>query len=319
MSYSHTNAAILIWPITQQGQMIAQQFAMEQTQPAIAERVRRNTLAVWVMYEFLSALSIPTDLATSDSWNPVLQLTEDVADLVIPGLGRLECRPVLSDDSTVPLEALIERIGYVAIALDETAGEASLLGFVAEISPVQPELRLDQLRTMDDFPDYLQQINQGKTSQESSGLTRLNQWLEGHFENGWQSAEDLLAQYFWMPTFRKGVQLSQQELPTQIERTQQLDLDLRLETEQIVLALEVQQASAAGVDIAIQLYPMGETTYLPEGLNIRVLDEKDSVCLTAHAQPIDDYVRLDFRGCPGQPFTVEVILGNVYITERFIV
>ena len=76
-------AARLIWPITQQGKMIAQQFASRHEHPATAERVRQKTLAVWVVYELLDTLGIAADLSTSDSWNPAIQLTEDVADLVI--------------------------------------------------------------------------------------------------------------------------------------------------------------------------------------------------------------------------------------------
>ena len=172
-SQSATDAARLIWPITQQGKRIAQQFARDHGLPDIAERVRRNTLAVWVLHEFLEALGILTDLATSDSWNPAMQLTEDVADLVVPGVGRLECRPVEEAGvCTVPLG--VERIGYVAVALDEAAGEASLLGFVPEVALAQ--LGLDRLQPMDDFPTHLHQLRQGALGQEASQLTRLSRW-----------------------------------------------------------------------------------------------------------------------------------------------
>ena len=320
MSYSQQdiNATTLIWPITQQGKNIAQQFAQEHSYMAIVERVRRNTLAVWVMHEFLNALGIPTDLATSDSWNPAIQLTEDVADLVIPGVGRLECRPVLSDDFAVPSEALVERIGYVAIALDEVVGEASFLGFAAEVSSIQPQLRLDQLRSMDDFPIHLQQVCQGTSVQTSSQLTRLSHWLEGYFESGWQAAEDLFAQYLWTPAFRQGGQLAQHEAPIQIKRAKQLDLGLKLGTEKIALVLEVEQEEAAVMNIAMRLYPL-ERNYLPEGLAVTVLDETDTVCLTAQVRNIDNYLQLYFRGYPGEPFTIQIVLDDVCLIENFVI
>ncbi|MFG6104064.1 DUF1822 family protein [Leptothoe sp. EHU-05/26/07-4] len=321
MSYMQQsgNAASLIWPITQQGKRIAQQFAQEHTQARISERVRRNTLAVWVMHDFLSALGVPTDLNHSDSWNPVLQLTEDVADLVIPRVGRLECRPVLSGDITLPLEVLTERIGYVAVALDEVAGEASLLGFGTEVSSTYPYLRLAQLRSMDDLPVHLDQIGQSQSGQLSSQLTCLGQWLEGQVEDGWQLAEDLLAQYLWVPAFRQGGQTAQRETPVQVKRAKLLDLNLTLGTEQVALVLDVQQESATVVNIAMRLYPMGENVYLPQGLIVTVLDEAGTVCLTAQARSVDNYLQLYFRGCPGEPFTIRIDLDDASVVENFLI
>ncbi|MEO0738379.1 MAG: DUF1822 family protein [Cyanobacteria bacterium J06649_12] len=314
-SQSATDAARLIWPITQQGKRIAQQFARDHGLPDIAERVRRNTLAVWVLHEFLEALGILTDLATSDSWNPAMQLTEDVADLVVPGVGRLECRPVEEAGvCTVPLG--VERIGYVAVALDEAAGEASLLGFVPEVALAQ--LGLDRLRPMDDFPTHLHQIRQAALGQEPSQLTRLSRWLEGYFESGWQSAEDLLAQYLWTPAFRQGGQPAQQT-PLQIKRAKQLDLGLKLGAEQVALVLEVEQENESAVNIGLRLYPLEGRLYLPEGLTVKILDGENTVCLTAQSRSADNYLQLYFRGHPGEPFSAQVTLGDVSIVENFII
>ncbi|NEQ51379.1 MAG: DUF1822 family protein [Leptolyngbya sp. SIO3F4] len=323
MNYSQqaTEVASLIWPITQQGKIIAQQFSRDHIHPAIAERVRRNTLAVWVIHEFLDALGIPTELSTSDSWNPVMQLTEDVADLVVSGVGRLECRPVFvdGDNCPVPSEVLTERIGYIAVALDEVVGEASILGFVAEVPPTRPQLRLERLQSMDDFPAHLHQVRQIAVSQEPSQLTRLSEWLEGYFESSWQSAEELLAQYLWTPAFRQTGTAVQGETPLQIKRAKQLDLGLKLGAEQVALVLEVEQESESFVNIGLRLYPLGGLTYLPEGLAVAILDEEDTVCLTAQARSIDNYLQLYFRGHPGEPFTARVNLGDVCIVEHFII
>ncbi|MBT9315866.1 DUF1822 family protein [Leptothoe spongobia] len=324
-SQQATEVARLIWPITQQGKIIAQQFSRDHVHPAIAERVRRNTLAVWVIHEFLDALGIPTEPSTSDSWNPVMQLTEDVADLVVSGVGRLECRPVSVDidHCLVPSEALTERIGYIAVALDEVVGEASLLGFVTEISPTHPQLILDRLQSMDDFPAHLHQIREvlvdQESAQEPSQLTRLSHWLEGHFESGWQSAEELLAQYLWTPAFRQGGAQTQREAPMQIKRAKQLDLGLKLGAEQVALVLEVEQESESFVNIGVRLYPLGGLAYLPEGLTVTILDEADTVCLTAQSRSVDNYLQLYFRGHPGEPFTAQVTLGDVHIVEHFII
>lgn len=324
MTYSQpaTDAARLIWPITHQGKMIAQQFAHGHDHPDIAERVRRNTLAVWVIHDFLEALGISTDLATSDSWNPAMQLIEDVADLVVPGLGRVECRPVplqTAADCPLPPEVLTERIGYVSVALDEVAGEASLLGFVAEVSLTQPRLGLDHLRPMDDFPAHLHQLRQGGMEPAPNQLTRLSRWMGGYFENGWQLVDDLLAQSSWTPAFRRGIQLEEPLEPISIKRAKSLDLGLKLGLGQVALVLEVEPENESVVNIGVRIYPLGGSLYLPEGLTVTILDGENTVCLTAQARRVDNYLQLYFRGHPGESFCAQVAFGDERVVEHFII
>lgn len=307
MHYSHPAIARLIWPITQQGKDIAQRFAKEH-HAAIAERVRQNTLAVWVVHEFLAAVGIDTDLSTSDSWNPVLQLTEDVADLVVTGLGRLECR-LVAEDNRWHIPAGAERIGYVAIALDEVGGEASLLGYL----PGTPSdsLSLDQLSAMDDFPAHLHHIRQSIAAEPS---IRLSQWLEGTFDRGWQAVDELLAAYLWTPAFRQGGPARPQETALKIKRAKPLDLG----SAQVALVLEVEQESEFAT-IGVRLYPLGEPAYLPTGLTVKILDQADTVCLAAQARSVDNYLQLYFRGHPEEPFTAQVALGDAEVVEHFII
>lgn len=322
MSYLQQGAStMLTWPITQQGKLIAQKFSEDHSHPALAERVRRNTLAVWVMHDFFGALGIPTDLSASDSWNPAMQALEDVADLVVPGVGRLECRPMLvgTQGCAVPTEAVEERIGYIAVVLDEASGEATLSGFVAAVSPAHPQLQLSQLQPMEAFPAYLQRLRQREVAPESSQLTQLSQWLAGQVEGSWQLAEDLLAQYMWTPAFRQGAQVLEQEAPRQIRRAKQLDLGLKLGTEQVALVLEVGQDNDSFINVGVRLYPLGGVMYLPEGLSVKILDETGKVYLTAQARSVDNYLQLYFRGKPGEPFSAEVSLEDTCLVENFMI
>src|ERR687886_2996272 len=84
----------ILMPITQESLQFAQQFANEQPTPEKALQVYLNTLAVCTMNNYLRIMDIPTDLTASDSWNPVVRLAADVADLWVVGMGRLECRPI---------------------------------------------------------------------------------------------------------------------------------------------------------------------------------------------------------------------------------
>ncbi|WP_250126490.1 DUF1822 family protein [Chroococcidiopsis sp. CCMEE 29] len=130
-----------------------------------AERVYLNTLAVSAVDAFLHRLEIETALADSNSQEVVCQVLMDVADLEIPNLGQLECRPVLpgADAVSIPPEVWSERIGYVAVQLDDSLQEATLLGFTTTV-PDSGELPLAQLQPITLLPAYIQQIRQAKLS-----------------------------------------------------------------------------------------------------------------------------------------------------------
>jgi hypothetical protein len=118
-------------PITRMARRTAEEFANRQPTPQKAEQVRLNTLAVCVVNDYLQMMGIPTDLSVGDSWNPVVLLGADVADLEVTGVGRLECRPVRMHQQTchIPPEVLSDRIGYVVVQIDESSLEATVLGF----------------------------------------------------------------------------------------------------------------------------------------------------------------------------------------------
>lgn len=83
-------------PITTEHLRIAERF--EQLCPfhEKSHQIRHNTLAVCAVNAYLQLMEIPTDLASSDSWKPMMQMMGNVADLKLPGLGALSCRTVSS-------------------------------------------------------------------------------------------------------------------------------------------------------------------------------------------------------------------------------
>ncbi|MCY7390786.1 MAG: DUF1822 family protein, partial [Leptolyngbyaceae cyanobacterium CAN_BIN12] len=138
-------------PITQIIRQTAQEFANQQPNPQKLEQVRLNTLAVLVVHNYLQLMEIPSSLTASDSWNRVLRLCADMADLQVLGLGRLECRPVLPNQTLcrVPPETWSDRIGYVVVELDEAAESAQLLRFVTRATT--EELTLSQFRSPEEL------------------------------------------------------------------------------------------------------------------------------------------------------------------------
>ena len=119
----------------------------------------------------------------------------DAADLIVTGLGHLECRPVLPGQTTceIPPETWEDRIGYVAVQFSPTLRQAEILGFVPTPAPV---ISLNQLRSLDDFLLHLDRLK------PVTELIRLSQWLEDVFSSGWQAVETLMPQAELAVAFR---------------------------------------------------------------------------------------------------------------------
>ncbi|TAG53518.1 MAG: DUF1822 family protein [Oscillatoriales cyanobacterium] len=198
MKNNTTTTQSLPMPITQKAIHLAWQFACEHQHPQKVEQIYLNTLAVLVVADYFKILDIETDLTQCDSWNPVIRLFENVADLYVKGLGKIECLPIraehkqgengnqnsainLPEICRVPTEAREERIGYIVVEIDEDEKEARLLGF----SPTADsgELVLRDLHPLDDFLLHLERIYESKVD--------LRQWLENIFTSDWESVESI--------------------------------------------------------------------------------------------------------------------------------
>ena len=186
-------------PITTRGREYAKQFAAEQITTAKKTRVFLNTLAVYAVHEYLKITDIETNLEASDSWHPVMRQFHDVADLVIPNLGTLECRPVLPGETEImlPPEVTEERIGYLLVGFNEELTEAKLLGFLPMFDPedAPEEIEIDELESLESFFDCLirlEDANKLWSSSRDEVFVRVNDRLEA------ESRESLIAKLEWI-------------------------------------------------------------------------------------------------------------------------
>ncbi len=313
-------------PITEAARQTAQQFAREQPTAEKAEQVRLNTLAVWVVNDYLHLMGIPTNLTAGDSWNPIVRLCADVADLEVTGVGRLECRPLLALSPTCPIppEVWSDRIGYVVVRLSESLREGTLLGFTP--TAAAEELPLAQLQPPEALLTYLSQLRQPVTSTMSAAaertLVNLSRWLEGVFETGWQAVEELLAPtelglaFSFRSTDHSGAaELSQPDAG--IRRAKLIDLGRQLSDRPVALLVELRPLANQPTTICVQVHPTGDRPYLPPNLQLMVLDESGAVFLDAQSRSADNYLQLQFRGQLGERFGVKVAFGDASATEDF--
>jgi Protein of unknown function (DUF1822) len=297
-------------PLTLKGHRTAESFYQQHSDPQKAKQVYLNTLAIDAVHSYLSWLGVSTDPQSSDSWNPFIQALADVADLEIPGQGKLECRPVLPGDIAchMPLEVWSDRLGYVAVQLDEALETATLLGFVPHVD--QEELFLSQLQPIEALLDHLNSQEQ----HQPQTLVFLSQWLQGLFTQGWMTAAELLAPQP-KPSFRSlALPISEEGFATTGGKL--LDLKPQLGEQQVVLLLGMMPKDIAQVDIWVKLCPAKHSPYLPEDLEISVLDEQGITVMQAQARQTE-MLQLKFQGMVGERFSLDIRLNEIRLVETF--
>ena len=301
-------------PLTLKAHHTALMFYQQHFDARKAKQVYLNTLAINAVRSYLSWLGIATDLQASDSWNPTLQALADVADLEIPEQGKLECRPVLPGATVchVAPEAWSNRIGYIAVLLDADLQTATLLGFVPSVDT--KELPLNQLQSLATLLDILKPQKQPQQNKE---LVNLSKWAQGIFTTGWQAVEELLEPQPVL-SFRS-LELSKDLKPSGlIIRGKTLDLVPRSPSHQVVLLVIFMPHESFEVDIWVKLAPPKCVPYLPEDLEIRVLDEQGEAVMQAQARQTD-MMELNFKGLVGEQFSVELEINGINLRETFVI
>ena len=308
----------LTLPISQSARITAQQFANQQPNPEKAEQVRLNTLAVWVVNDYLEMMDIPTDLQASDSWNSIMRLCGNIADLEVPSVGRLECRPVQEHQQicSIPPETWEERVGYLVVQFDESLQEARLLGFMPSVAT--ETLPLEQLQPLEAFIDHLSQLRQSPVS----SLVNLSQWFAGIFETGWQTIESLWNVPELRPAYAfrstETLELNTLNEPESItKRAKLIDLGIQILNQPVMLIVEISLEEDQQTNIRLQLHATGNQIYLPPGVHLTVLDSSGAVFLNAQSRKLDNYIQLQFRGEPTEQFSVRIAINDISITEYF--
>jgi hypothetical protein len=273
-------------------------------------------------------LGIQTNPVVSDSWNPVVRLGANIADLEITGIGRLECRPIKASEQIcqIPPEVWEERIGYVVVQIDEAFQEATFLGFVESVQ--QETLRIDELRSPEALIDRLHAQSQPMiTSSATPEQLRVNlsQWLHNTVDAGWQTLEslfsttepDLAFSFRGANTLLLAPSLEKSE--NRVIRAKLIDLRVQLVGYPIALVVELHAESNESRTIVLQVHPAGNQRYLPPSLKFNVLDETGLIFLEAEARSTDDYIQLEFSGFLGELFSAEITLGEARFLEDFVI
>lgn len=320
-NFQDTRNSAIPLPITSEVRAIARDFAAGQATEQKAEQVLYNTLAVLTVNSYLEMLGIATDLPSSDSWNPIMRTCDDVADLNISNLGKLECRPLKNSDTNchIPMEVWDLRLGYVAVRIDDSFKKAELLGFIPRVAT--EELAIAHFKPIEALIDRL---HDSKASTANSAVVNLEQWFNNIFNSGWSRVENLLnpEQLTTAWGFRNAElspkKTSESQLTNNnIQRAKLIDLGIQLGDRQVVLLVEITPEESGSIAVILQVHPSPNSVYLPETLMLKVIESSGKVFMQAQARSQDNFIQLQFSGQPKESFTVQIILGDVELIEQF--
>ncbi len=326
-----TETPFLRVPLGKEAHRQASQFAAEQATPQKGKRVYLNTLAVYAVHSYLIWLQIETDISQGDSWHPGLQAIFDVADLVLPGIGKLECRPVLPGETSFSLlpDVANDRIGYVPVQFSERLDEVQLLGFVGadvDTTNASEQILIADIQPLEALLDTIPAdvVDTEPVLSASNMPVNLSRWLKNTVEAGWQTVEALFSTQAANPAFSVRSAALLREIDAlhpvvSVSRGKVIDLGMQLAADQVALIITLAPSEPEEVDIRLRVYPLLRQICLPPTLQLIVLDESGSTSLEAEARSADNWIQLEFSGQPGERFSIKVALGDVSITEDFVI
>ncbi|PHJ59715.1 hypothetical protein VF14_17315 [Nostoc linckia z18] len=303
---------------------IAKQLSKKKLTKLKAKEFYYNVLATCAIKDYLEILGYETDWNNSDFNNPVISTFADVVDLEVKNHGKLECRAVFFDgDIDVPEDVWSNRIGYVFAHIDESFQEAKILGFVSSVEETQGIVSLNQLRSLEDFPEYLSQKEQSEivrqTLSESikEGVVIIRHWFKETKENigrEWQNAEELLMRQ------PQNLSYMTRNSSEAINKAKLIDLKMNLASQAVMLLMTVTPQSEQKLKIRARLCPVSGEKYLPSGLKLEILSQLEESLKEVKSELRDYFIQLpEFTSESGDKFKLRITLGDANITEEFIV
>lgn len=142
--------------------------------------------------------------------------------------------------------------------------------------------------------------------------TKLSQWLEEVFEEGWQTIDTLINP-------EANLALSTRIAHKGPKKAKLIDLGVQLGHQTVALLVNITEETEDKLGVLIQLHPTGGERYLPPYLNLTLLSKAGKTLQQVTSRCQDNYIQLKhFKGESGKCFSVEVSLGeDLKVKEDF--
>ncbi|MEM9272054.1 MAG: DUF1822 family protein [Cyanobacteria bacterium P01_F01_bin.143] len=137
-------------------------------------------------------------------------------------------------------------------------------------------------------------------------LIQLDNWFQQLFDEGWQTVSELLETPSIDPAFRnygvegaRSIYLGSNNVP-------------------IILIVRIRETQESERDIAVEILPELENDYLPNKLQLILLDADGDVVMEATTRRENQNLKFDFSGTCGETFSIKLELSDDYFQENFL-
>ena len=187
-----------IIPLTATDRQFVKRIAVQSRcpQPRL-QKLIPNLLAVRAVSHWLDIYGIAYDWQQSYCVNPLIHLGDEVADLYLTGLGRLECRAIAKGSPTVriPPEVWDDRLGYLIVEIDDHLEAGQLVGFVESVQTESIAVKqfqpLETLFSVVAAAEFRATVPIPETIQTtfSAVASTIQRWVTTATANAWEMGE----------------------------------------------------------------------------------------------------------------------------------
>lgn len=141
--------------------------------------------------------------------------------------------------------------------------------------------------------------------------TKLSQWLEGFFEEGWQALDALVIT-------ENDFALGTRNTEDCLRRAKLIDLGMQLGNQTFALLVNITEVIENKLSLLVQLHPTSGERFLPPNLKLTLLSKAGKTLQEVQSRSQDNYIQLKpFKGEQGKRFRIEISLEDTLLGEDF--
>jgi len=142
---------------------LALAYASEQANLENGQKVFYNTMTMWAVNHLLGWREFETILDKDDDWTLAIEPVLDLADLMFPGIGKIQCCLIFEGETEISVPVQNDRIAYIFVQIHDSLDKVKFLGFfpAADIHGDTVEISVADLQPFDNLSDYLERIELG--------------------------------------------------------------------------------------------------------------------------------------------------------------
>ncbi|SRR5579883_633483 len=230
----------------------------------------------------------------------VIEVLEEQGQIIIRGVLRYD--QLINYRLQFNLQP--EETGYYQLPLALFDNEPNhLLFYYRYLEPAAIPLPVPPVATVSSFVPLLESFLETKT--------RLSLWLEGIFDEGWQTIDALI-------NYEPILAFNTRNTDEVVKRAKLIDLGVQLGDLQVALLVNITKESHDKLGILVQLHPTEGERYLPSDIKMTLLSKAGRILQEVTARSQDNYIQMKpFKGETGQCFCIKVSLEDLSVTENF--